>query len=362
MLFDYEFSFIKRGLFGHLMGYFVSPPYPYLLLAIVAYAVFAVWLVLLLILLYPLIRAQTAFAFIACLFFVSPGFVYMVHTIGYFDHVGLAVVLICLFLPANGFGIGARVLMSGLALLVHEAFFVLYFPVLVYDLLLKLRIWTHQRGATAIVALVIITAGLGTRYLANTQLSSVSLAEYRPYLAAKAANFELRGDAVETLGNDSAHNLGVMRGMWSDPFRWISLFIDLLLILPLALFFVALTLIRLTNEGGRRSIKIVAAVAAASPLMLHVVAWDLFRFDAAVQLSAFLILLSTVRPGGLPRMEAGRERRFQRVGIGLIVLTLSTEVGLFDGYVAQRLPFRGHLNHIRNVLQGDASLIVVPAD
>jgi hypothetical protein len=102
-----------------------------------------------------------------------------------------------------------------------------------------------------------------------------------------------------------------MRDMWSDYAHWIRCSIDMLLTLPLALFFVALAVIRLDTEKRPRLLKFIAIAAAASPLTLHVVAWDFPRFNAATQLSAFLVFLSTARLRGMPPMGDGLQRVFQ---------------------------------------------------
>jgi len=109
LLFDYSEGFVKRSLVGEALSLTLGNSISYGTLAAISYAVFATWLAMLFFRLKSSAQTDSAVWLIALTFLASPGFVFLAHTVGYLEHVGLIFVFLCLQMPVNVIGWFARV-------------------------------------------------------------------------------------------------------------------------------------------------------------------------------------------------------------------------------------------------------------
>ena len=107
-MFDYSQGFAKRGLIGELLSAVTGQHVVYQTIAYVSILVFLAWLSLLLFVIRSAARSNASVWWISAAFFLSPGFAFMVHEMGYADHFGMLTALLCLLLPANLAGLILR--------------------------------------------------------------------------------------------------------------------------------------------------------------------------------------------------------------------------------------------------------------
>jgi hypothetical protein len=120
MVIDYHFGFGKRGLIGLILEHIDRPPYHYVTLAWMAFAVFAVWVGLLVVSGWRCIRTDTGIGIGFLLFFLSAGFACLVCDIGRGEHFGLALAMVCLLLPAWAPLLPLRAALLAAAVLMQE--------------------------------------------------------------------------------------------------------------------------------------------------------------------------------------------------------------------------------------------------
>ena len=103
-------------------------------------------------------------------------------------------------------------------------------------------------------------------------------------------------------------------------------------------------------------------LASFSPLALNVVAWDVWRFFALAQISAFLVLIAVAgqyRIPLLPKPWRGNAGYFLGV---LAVLGAATAVPLFDKYDVIKPPYVSYIIHFFSVMRGESSWLEIPSE
>ncbi len=349
-LFDYEQGFVKRGLLGaatRALG--LSWLRSYEGFVLYAALVFALAAVLFARLLADLAGTGSSALRLAALAAAAGiGTVFLAHTIGYADHVGLLATLALLLVrdPRRRYVLAWPALL--LCAAVHEGFVVWFLPVLLFSLVLD-RALGRPRAPSYRALAALSGAGL----LWALVLAAATLPPERAqalYRAAAAAHGALRQDAFAELAMTPAANADRMARVWSDPDLVLFALECLLVTLPPALFFVWLALRGLRAAGAGRALALAALGAAFAPLALHPFGWDVARWDALAQLDAFLVLATAVRAGAAPPESAGAAA----LAACLAVYGGASTIGLFDDYRVKNAPFVEHQFYLYDTARGRA--------
>ena len=358
LIFDYHFGFTKRGLFGELLAFLKTPPYTYPFLAAIAYGIFLVSLGLLV----YYFRKGRAVSIRALLlfagFFTSVGFVFLVHEVGYLDHIGLLLALICVLLGPGYAGVCVRLALCALGILVHEAFMLLFLPAVLADLWLVARPLGARESMLRVlivaVPCILLALHMG-RYKAEVA-QSVQIAYYN----AKLSDSTIREDAIDPLHLSLSDNLQVMADFYQSP-KYLRIFVSTVVVAaPLVIFYLWIVSSILTEAGVAFLPRLILVAVGVSPLALNIFAWDEVRFISLTQVTSFLLVLSVTRRMGWRAIDASRFRELGVLAVALIALNLGSEVTLFDGYVMQKFPFTQDLRSFVKAAGGSAPLVRAP--
>lgn len=364
LLFDYSDGFIKRGLSGEVLTIFFGHTVSYRTLVALSFGIFAVWVLLLLLRLRAVATFDRAIWIVAAVVFVSPGFVFLVHEIGYLDHVGLVVVLLCFLMPANAAGLAGRLLLCGAMIVTHEAFFLMFFPVVVLDFAVRATMIGYRFRTAGAILLVAVTAA-ATYTMGQLTPRAENESAYVEYLDNRASDFPVRRDTVTVLFRNARDNLTVNWEVWRQPSQWLAAVAAAAFLLPLAIALIligCLMVYRTSLPDRTKTVLCVGVVVSGlSPLLLNVVAWDVWRFVALTQVSAFLALLAVgqnLRTAIVPRPWS------QSAIYALVILAVlgaATSPPLFDEYTPVKPPFLAHVIHLKNALTGEVHWLPIPS-
>lgn len=366
-LIDYHYGFGKRGLLGTLLRLIDKPPYHYRTLVVMAGSIAIAGLALLLALGWRAARrdAGVAAAYVIC--FLSAGFASWVRDVGRGEHIGLLLALLCLALPARGLLLAARAALMAVAVLVHEANFLLFMPLVAFDVFLA----TRARGAPAGLlraAAVSFPVAVLTFALGNMR-TACDLMGASAHYAHMAADFPIWGIAVGTLCLDGAAN-------WRhahEVFTWLEIEpiqfgMAAAVTLPGVLATFMLISRALTPQTGHSTDapraplldEALALLTIFAPWSLLLVATDVVRFTTMVQITALAALLAAMRRGAAaPTLRTPGEAALLAA---VAAFELGSSVPLGDGREMLKFPFAPLVQHMDDVLHRRAPFIIVPAD
>ncbi len=363
VLFDYSHGFIKRGLFGELLSMFGGEQIRYATIAVVCFAVFGVWLAVLWSHLRSVGRDDWWVWVFAAVFFVSPGFVFMVHEVGYMDHVGLAVALLCFWLPFSTGGLIARVFLCVSMTFVHEAFFLMFFGAVVVQYLLGAAV-RHEPHVSARAGVLVLVVAASTFFVGQTQLPEDDWDDYVAHLQSRSADFDPYEGTARVLFRDAEDNLKFMSRIRSRPAYWSNALLAIVFLLPFPLLLIAVArgMLRRWGElsGHGRTILAVIVGASLSPLLLNVLAQDLWRFFALAQVSAFLVLIAVIRELRLAVVPPAWARPAALALGALAVVGGATATPLFSGREVVRPPYEEHIEYLNEVTTGVTDFPAIP--
>ncbi len=356
MVLDYHFGFGKRGLVGTVLGWVAPPPYHYVTLARIGFIAFGIWLALLTAAGWRTVRADPGMAAAAMFLFLSAGFASLVCDAGYLEHFGLVLALLCLLLPAGLAWLPLRAALAIVAVLAHEANFLMFVPLIAFDAWFAAGAPFAWRGLTA-GAGVLLPAGAATFYLGNIR-TACDHARAMAYFQSKVRDFPIRQDSVDTLCRDGAWNLHFLQSVWHSGVWSVYMGLALVVVLPSTIF----DLCVIARMARGRVVVILAAVSATiSPLALLLLGADLVRFVTLMQVNSALILLSLSRRAGLPPGGALPAALRNPVWLGaLAAYEIGTALVLTDASPMMKFPFVPLVQRLLDVLRGNASFVVIP--
>lgn len=358
LIFDYHFGFSKRALFGAVLAVLKAPPYPYAFLALIAYGILLVWLALLLSYFRTGLRVSSRATLLFGAFFSSVGFVFLVHEAGYLDHVGLLIALSCALFGSGPAGVGMRLALCSLGILVHEAFTLLFLPVVLADLWLVSRELGPRRAMQRVLT-VAIPCALLTVWIGHYKVDAPQSAQVA-YYNAKLRDSEIREDAIDPMHLGISDNLQVMAEFYRSP-KYQRIFLaTAVVVAPLVILYLWVANSILLQAGAARPWRLVVLAAGLSPLALNAFAWDEVRFISLTQVTSFLVVLSLVRRVGWKSIDDPRLRDFGVLAAAVIALSLSSEVTLFDGYTMQKFPFSADVGALVKTLSQGKPLLSAP--
>ncbi len=358
-LFHYEFGFTKRGLIGEAVRQLENPyltSYEFFLLF--SATLLFLNILLLALLIRDLIRGGNPSLLGAALLFASSSaVVFLSHTIGYFDHLGLFMALVTLKLSGFYRKLIFVAITMPIALLIHEATLILFFPVIFMSLLLAMEGKGRRHQLIALGLFAALALAL-TTFISGQGLDRPEAHKMFTGLQQTTHN-GLRGDAFAVLHRDPQENARLMKLRWSKPGKPQELALSLLVTLPLILLFNYLSTSALRAAKARMGIILLAAAASLSPLLLHPIAWDMHRWNTLAVTTSFLMLYIACRY----RPETSSTDQPNRL-LPLLVFILFVNgiasIPLFDGYHVRQFPFAGHIEYIQDVSNGKATFPHIP--
>ena len=354
LLFNYDYGFTKRALLGSLVGVLHLPSlYHYPFFFWFAVLVFTADTLLLITLLAKIVHVdQTTPKLVALLFASSLSPVFFAHTIGYSDELTLLVALVALMI--EGFYSRSLFVCTCFlpSLFVHEAGFLLFFPLLFLrfgvDLVARP---TWQRLAT--LAALTLCLGVADFILGRSHLDPTSAEAMHRALQLRA-DYHLRHDAFQVLTRNIADNWRVTTELWRDAEFREYFFSSLWVTLPTVFYLLWSSWTAVPSSRYSSIVRLLVASASLAPLSLHLLGWDFVRWDTLAITTSFLsfVVVKLYLPS-VPNTERDTSHRHSLVAPAiLIVLNLSSTVVLFDYYSVQTFPYGKHFNDIVNLVTG----------
>jgi hypothetical protein len=362
LLFNYDQGFVKRGLIGSLINKInVEVFYSY------DFA-FALGMLILIIncrLLYLLAKEFMASSnMVVCLvpfvYFSSLAPVFLSHTPVYAEHFGLAIVLVAFRIRKPLPRIAFALISFTVIILVHEAMFLIFFPPVLISILLDQEV---KKDRLTLSATAICSVLLGALFLivGNATISENSARIMHGDLQA-LADYKLRSEAFEVLFRDMKWTLSNMIGFWSIDGIFIELLNSLAVTLPVVVLFTFLSRKLLVTIRAHPAFIALAVLSSLSPLILHLVSYDMHRWNTLAITSAFLTLFAVYRncPGELSDLSISSEVMVHLMMAAIILGAVST-IGLFDGYYVRSFPFAELQIYVYKLLHGMESFPAIPA-
>jgi len=358
-LFNYDHGFTKRGLIGAIVQ---ASGQPYLqtydFFFFFSLAVLVLNMALLAHLVSDFIQWGGRLAVVCSLIFASSmAIVFLAHTVGYFDHLGLLTTLLVLRIP--GFykkALFLSVLLPPL-LLVHEAMLVVFFPVMFLALLFSLP---PAPAARELGLLIAVTAlALATAYVTTgSPLPPTQVEEM--YQAAQSANeLPLRRDAYAVLERSAEASAEYMSARWGMEAVRSELKASLWRTAPSFVTFVCFTVLVLGAAGTRFALRLCAALASLSPLLLHTIAADMHRWNTLTITTSFLILYLACRVAA-DTVDLQSYDGPALLVAPLILVNANSSIELFDGFTVKTPPFGEHIEYLKRWANGAARFPQAP--
>lgn len=347
-LFNYDLGFVKRGLVGEVMSHLGSPYFlTYEFFVIFSLLLLTTNMVLLGLLIHDMATRRNPVLIGGALLFASSlAVVFLAHTLGYLEHIGLLVTLIALRIRDFPKKLIFLSLTFPIALLVHEGVLILLFPINFMALLSPGpgELWAKKiagLGAFSLIMVALVfTISEYTLEEAEAEQMYVQLQADR--------DFPLRRDAFNVLHRDAQENFQRTLQRWS-PERLLELRQSVLVTAPTILLLVYLLVLTMKHAAVPLYLRVLAVLAALSPLMMYGWGWDMHRWNTFAISTSFLMLYVVGTGNKLPsRLPAA----IYLLLVFLILLNCMSTITLFDGYYVKQFPFMEHQNYILNLLRG----------
>ncbi|MEO8069968.1 MAG: hypothetical protein ABI652_01085 [Acidobacteriota bacterium] len=368
-LFNYQTGFIKRGLFGEVLRQVLGQwTAHYFAMAAVAIAVGVVMLLLIVRECRRLPRVAETLPFLL-VFVASPAISFSVHLVGYLEEVTYIVWLLVLLQRRRWALQVAAALAAAVVLpLIHDAS-ILWVGALTC-LTLIAGAAARDRSPRARLAAI---AAVGVVWVASTLVVS-SAGRVSPERAGlirdqQTAFFDIRPrqDAFQTLTQTSSAALVDMKQRWAEPDVQQDMVLSLFVFAPAMIFLgvVAVRRARICDDSAaiRVAASALVVLAIASPLLLHVVAWDRHRWNSLATLNAGLAALVLV---GAPRREQQSRAPaspMATIGVALAisVWSIAADPVFFDNYAPSHPPYTGQVYFLLEALRtGDRAMWIPP--
>ena len=359
-LFNYDFGFTKRGLIGEIISQ-VNNPYliSYEFFFIFSLAIFAINVILLSIVIRDFVNSRNPVLIGSSLVFVSSvAVVFLSHSIGYFDHIGLLIALVTL--KISGFYKKILFLLPSMtfALIAHEAILIIFFPVIFMSLLFSIK---PEGSIKKVVTLGLFSALSFTLVLFISGFTLKPLETHKMFINLQAEiDHPLRKDAFDVLQRDSKTNYQIMQNLWSDINRFIRLIESFLVTIPVFSVFIYFSLLFLRTSKVKFGLIILSILASVSPLLLHFFGWDIHRWNTLAVTTSFLMLY-VVHSSKTNNQSVAISRNIYPIFLLLIFLNGISQIGLFDGYYVKQFPFFEHQGYIFNLISGKEVFPYVPS-
>ena len=359
-LFNYDQGFIRRGLIGAIVRLIDIP----ILYSYRFFAIYSLTILLINLLLLSRLMARSIkhggcfFIWPAMVFSSSMGVVFLAHIVGYSDQIGLLFTLAVLNIGNAKAKFITALIGTPLCLLIHEAFFIIYFPILAFTLLTTNFIPVNTKYA-ALLIYGILTASITLFLINSTTSPQISKQEYTS--AQSRATAPLRRGAFAVFSNDSAKDRVIMDIIWHKKGHVAQFIESLSVTIPSALLIMAATVIYLLRNEATPIAIVLALAASLSPLTLHIVAWDMHRFNALSILTAYLVFLSASSYRKKHKKTVFKREYLLHASMVICsIANLFLSIPLFDSYQVKQFPYKEHIDYLSSVAHGENPIIEIP--
>ena len=304
LLFDYEFGFTRRGLFGSLLNFVVGPSVSmqeiYLTCAIITLAATLGFYFFLL----RELSGSLSGLLLLILALNSFAFSSFTGNTGYLDGVLLTLVLIALLSDArSNTGLVVRIAVCFVGVLIHEN--MLPYFALLFGLEILLA---RDADKSAIRAAVLPPiAGIGTVVVLVLfgEMPADMIAGYVSHIEGKA-NFAFDPNSTDVAGRTLLENFALMQDMRGTTKYWAWVLFDGVPLFLMALFMIWLGQ-RMLGDQARAIAKISLVLAVLAPQSLNLIAFDVVRFGVVSVLCGFLCVAIILRhvDGAASRLQRG---------------------------------------------------------
>jgi hypothetical protein len=352
-LFNYNFGFTKRALIGTLIN-LLGIPY------LKSYSFFLIFSTVMLFanifLIYLFMRdliASNNKLLVGCaiIFASSLGVVYLANSNGYFEQIGLLAVLIAM--RVKGFFRKLLFLIPSfaIALLAHEANFIIFFPVIFISLLLDIK---PENGLKKLIALGIFSAVtiMLVFFIGNSTISrGMANKMYRETTTEIKDISLINTNTYEVLISGVDKSLVLMQKHWTNKDFPQNTLNYLLATLPAILTLIYLMVMMLKKSNASKLLIILSILASVSPFVLNFLASDMNRWNTLAITTSFLVL-STVFTSN-KSAAADLPEGIYPILIFVLFLNATTTIYMFGGYTVRQFPFLEHQNFILGVIRGE---------
>jgi hypothetical protein len=356
--FNYDQGFVKRGLIGELISLLQWEfLYTYAFWAWISILVLALNVYFLVSLSFRLMHSEPRLGTVACIvFFGSPAMVYLGHTVGYSENLGLLLTFCVLRCRSWKQTYAVSLVGFSVLMFVHELHFLVFYPVVLFALFVQ-----AQQNAESTRWLIghFLLIWFVTALISGFLLTPESAALLHGDLVSKV-DFSLRADAFSTLHRTTLDNFRVVWDMRLYRGYHTNLLVSLAA-LALPLLFLLFSFHRLPRANNKTLMA--GLLAIASPLLLHVFGWDEMRWNAIVLVHAFLVLaIARQAQGGDPKTKSVEvPKAFVPAGLLLVLMMLWIPFPMFDGYTSRDNGLKRTVEYLSEVANG-APLIPGPRD
>ncbi len=348
-LFNYDYGFVKRGFIGEIISS-IGIPFlqTYEFFCVFSFAILFANLALLFLIIKDLINDKNLIAIgISLIFASSLAIVFLSHSVGYFDEIGLLLTLIIIRVKKYNLKLIFASISLFLMVLIHEAQIVIFFPVIFMSLLLNLESSRNKIQLVGLFAISVLTMGI-LLYVNSAVLSQ----EFSNAMNLKMQNMtpqDIRDDAFWVLHRNAEDNLKLMSEHWHRS-RRVMLFLSMMSVTSIFWgFFNYQTYQRIKIAKKNRLIILLSILAGLSPLVLNIFGWDWNRWTTLTITTSFLIYYLVTKK--YPQKEnVNISNKMIFVVIFLFFLSSISGIKLFDRFEIQLFPFIEHIEFFFDLL------------
>jgi hypothetical protein len=301
-------------------------------------------------------------------FAASPALVFFVHMLGYFDNLGLLLVLGFLWAAErinNRFVPAILVALVGVVLvLIHEGLVIIFVPTLTFVLLCHAvrahRLAAFKRWDWAILgveaALAIAPILIVAIVLSRSGGHDADRVQALTKFMHRHVDFPIRSDAVETLTRSSEENMRrIIPWYWRQPESQQRAAQDFSAFLPglgVLIYYAATMLRRLALPRALFVVLLLGFIAATfAPEFMNFAGWDWPRWNGLTLINCVVALLSLLV---LLRPEPARVGPNFIAAAGVATaIALASNTFLFDDYRVQYFPFGKQFELIERLFRED---------
>ena len=352
-LFNYNFGFTKRALIGTFINY-LGVPY------LKSYGFFLIFSTVLLFtnifLIYlfmrDLITSNNKLLVGGAIIFASSlAVVYLANSNGYFEHIGLLTILIAMRVKGFYKKLLFLVPLFAIALLAHEANFIIFFPAIFISLLLDI---IPGNGLKKLIALGIFSAVtvMLVFFIGNSTISrGMANKMYRETITEIKDITRINTNTFEVLSSGVDDSFALMQKNWTNkdfPQNTLNYF---LATLPAMLTLIYLMVMILKKSNASKLLIILSILASVSPLVLNFLASDMNRWNTLAITTSFLVLCTVFTSN--KSAVADLPVDVYPILIFVLFLNATTTIFMFGGYTVRQFPFLEHQNFILGVIRGE---------
>ena len=277
----------------------------------------------------------------------------MAHMVGYFEVVLLALTIGLLLVKPFWIRLLCSVPIAIFAIMIHELFLFVFLPTLLFSFLAQAvgrrepirsidggRAHSINGKAAAWVAcalLLAVSLAVTVRLALRPPLTAMQLDAMRS-ATSKLADFPTDDAMYLVLVRSTADNLIIMQDAVTHAAWWRQQLVSSITMGPtIALLLLATGWVLRSAGKSHHWLQWAAVVAGLSPLAMHLLGFDVARFNALVIVTSFLILLTACRYTTGPTVAL--THRMRHTVLLVMLLNMASGDLLMDGRVVRPFPF-----------------------